>query len=146
MTSKPCTICGKPIDMPRGGSHKYCDDCRPEAYKEMQRKAAQRSYYRLRKQNACNKCGTEIPKYKSYCKKCREPHYSTQQRIGKLRQQLKLYEQMFNGQQTQIEELLEKNKELKQQLEFQRKHENKSYDKNNNLYRKRFIANSKSSD
>jgi predicted amidophosphoribosyltransferase len=118
MTTKPCKVCGKLIELPRGGSHKYCDDCRQEVYKEMQRQAAKRYYDRQKKINTCNRCGVEIEKYKSYCAKCRKPRYSSQQQIAQLKQKLITYEQMFASQQQQIEELLQKNKELKKDIKY----------------------------
>ena len=126
--------------MPKtGGSHKYCKRCRPEAYRALQRKAAMRSYYKHEhKENTCNKCGVKIPKYKWYCEDCLKPHhssYKTLQRLATtLKQRVRLYEKLFDSQQQQIEELLEKNKELKQENDmFRSSIESKVYGNDKHL-------------
>jgi len=60
----------------------------------------------------CRKCYDEIIKPENLI-----PIIHKNSQVSKVREQLNLYEQMFNNQQVQIDELLMKNKTLKQQVE-----------------------------
>lgn len=90
-----CNKCGKPV----GKRRLICDDCKASTCVAC---GAKRSYVRgSERRSLCLNC---YGKYKRYSE------------AEKMLVASKKYEQMFNSQQTQIEELLEKNKDLTQQL------------------------------
>jgi len=91
---KLCIDCGGIIEV--SGSQKRCVECQKKAGRKARREASRR-YYRRQK-------GLPISTYKQLQEKCQ-----------KFSDQTKLYEEMFDSQQMQIDELLSENKELKQQ-------------------------------
>ncbi len=120
-------MCGTLIEIKQPAVAKmYCSDACRRAGLARRRKGESRRYLTKKAQTKYNEMSSKIVK---------------------LKEQLKLYENMFAAQECEVRELKQDKIELRKELDVARtQHESQSYDKNNNLYRKKSITNRRGSD
>lgn len=156
-------VCGKPF-IPYRRTNKYCSDACAKIARTQRAMREYRQKVHGTTQNLCNKCKCQVAKGRKLCDDCKAStciacgkkryyvrgaysrnlcmkcygKYKTYSEIEKLLERFKQYEQMFNSQQVQIEELMVENKALKQKVDVLSKQPiliqgKKSYNKYANL-------------